>query len=337
MDTPDDRAAARLRWTRDMLHEPLLRLAPASGDASFRSYWRGTRGTGRSVIVMDAPPAHEDIRPWLDIAARLRAAGLVAPEVYASDAALGFIAMQDLGSATVLPLLASDAVDALYARALDALLIMQCKVDGSGLPLYDAPRLIAEMELLPTWFLERHLGMQLACADWDTLELAMRRLCNSALVQPRVFVHRDYHSRNLLALPDGGVGIIDFQDAVRGPLTYDLVSLLKDCYVAWPPRRVEAWALDHRARAVAAGLWPQSRDAADFLRAFHRMGLQRHMKVLGIFCRLYYRDGKAGYLADLPRVLAYTLEAARADTAFADLAALLERASAGRDLTVTRA
>ncbi len=337
MDTLDDRAAARLRWTRDMLHEPLLRLAPASGDASFRSYWRGTRGTGRSVIVMDAPPAHEDIRPWLDIAARLRAAGLVAPEVYASDATLGFIAMQDLGSATVLPLLASDAVDALYARALDALLIMQRKVDGSGLPLYDAPRLIAEMELLPTWFLERHLGMQLACADWDTLELAMRRLCNSALAQPRVFVHRDYHSRNLLALPDGGIGIIDFQDAVRGALTYDLVSLLKDCYIAWPAAQVRRWALDYRTRAVGAGLWPAARDEADFLRAFDLMGLQRHLKVLGIFCRLYYRDGKAQYLADLPRVLGYALEAARADPDFADLAALLQRATAGRDLTLPRA
>ena len=334
MDTPDDRAAARLRWTRDMLHEPLLRLAPASGDASFRSYWRGTRGTGRSVIVMDAPPAHEDIRPWLDIAARLRAAGLVAPEVYASDATLGFIAMQDLGSATVLPLLASDAVDALYARALDALLIMQRKVDGSGLPLYDAPRLIAEMELLPTWFLERHLGMQLACGDWDTLELAMRRLCNSALAQPRVFVHRDYHSRNLLALPDGGIGIIDFQDAVRGPLTYDLVSLLRDCYIVWPEVRVERWALDYRLRLIDAGLLPAATGPQAFLRSFDLMGLQRHLKVLGIFCRLWYRDGKRGYLADLPRVYAYAMAVARRYPELAPLAALLERVADGRDLTV---
>lgn len=337
MDTLDDRAAARLRWTRDMLHEPLLRLAPASGDASFRSYWRGTRGDGHSVIVMDAPPAHEDIRPWLDIAVRLRAAGLVAPGVYASDATLGFIAMQDLGSATLLPLLDAHTVDALYATALDALLTMQRDVDCADLPPYDATRLIAEMELLPTWFLERHLGMQLACGDWDTLELAMRRLCNSALAQPRVFVHRDYHSRNLLALPDGGVGIIDFQDAVRGPLTYDLVSLLKDCYIAWPAAQVRRWALDYRTRAVGAGLWPAARDEADFLRAFDLMGLQRHLKVLGIFCRLYYRDGKAQYLADLPRVLAYTLEATRAYAEFAALGDLLERAGAARDLTLPRA
>ncbi|WP_276965649.1 aminoglycoside phosphotransferase family protein [Metallibacterium scheffleri] len=337
MDTLDDRAAARLRWTRDMLHEPLLRLAPASGDASFRSYWRGTRGDGHSVIVMDAPPAHEDIRPWLDIAARLRAAGLVAPGVYASDATLGFIAMQDLGSATLLPLLDAHTVDALYATALDALLTMQRDVDCADLPPYDAARLIAEMELLPTWFLQRHLGVELGCADWDTLELAMRRLCNSALAQPRVFVHRDYHSRNLLALPDGGVGVIDFQDAVRGPLTYDLVSLLKDCYIAWPAAQVRRWALDYRTRAVGAGLWPAARDEADFLRAFDLMGLQRHLKVLGIFCRLYYRDGKAQYLADLPRVLAYTLEATRAYAEFAALGDLLERAGAARDLTLPRA
>ena len=337
MDTLDDRAAARLRWTRDMLHEPLLRLAPASGDASFRSYWRGTRGDGRNVIVMDAPPAHDDIRPWLDIAARLRGAGLIAPEVYASDAALGFIAMQDLGSATVLQLLDAHTVEARYAAALDALLIMQRKVDGGGLPLYDAPRLIAEMELLPTWFLERHLGMQLACGDWDTLELAMRQLSDGALAQPRMFVHRDYHSRNLLALPDGGVGIIDFQDAVRGPLTYDLVSLLKDCYIAWPAAQVRRWALDYRTRAVGAGLWPAARDETDFLRAFDLMGLQRHLKVLGIFCRLYYRDGKAQYLADLPRVLGYALATARAYAEFAALGDLLERAGATRDLTLPRA
>jgi aminoglycoside/choline kinase family phosphotransferase len=334
MDTLDDRAAARLRWTRATLHEPALRLASASSDASFRSYWRGTRGDGRSVIVMDAPPAREDIRPWLDIAARLRTAGLAAPEVYASDTALGFIAMQDLGDATYLPLLGPDTVQDLYGRALDALLAMQRKADCTDLPPYDASRLIAEMELLPTWFLQRHLGIELSCGDWDTLELAMRQLSDSALAQPRVFVHRDYHSRNLLALAHDGVGIIDFQDAVRGALSYDLVSLLKDCYIAWPAAQVRRWALDYRARAVAAGLWPAARDEADFLRAFDLMGLQRHLKVLGVFCRLYYRDGKAQYLADLPRVLAYALDAARAWPEFAALAALLERASAGHDLTL---
>ncbi len=336
MTDATDRAAARLHWTRETLHESALRLAPASSDASFRSYWRGARVDGRSVIVMDAPPAREDIRPWLDIAARLRAAGLAAPEVYASDTAQGFIAMQDLGNATYLPLLNPQSVDPLYETALDALLAMQRHTDCRGLPPYDAPRLIAEVELLPTWFLERHLGHELACGDWDTLELAFMRLTEATLAQPRVFVHRDFHSRNLLALTHGGPGIIDFQDAVCGALTYDLVSLLKDCYIVWPVAQVRRWALDYRARAVAAGLWPAARDDADFLRAFDLTGLQRHLKVLGIFCRLYYRDGKAGYLGDLPRVLAYALEAARAYPEFAALAALLERASAGHDLTLPR-
>ena len=336
MNDATDRATARLRWTRQTLCEDTLVLTPASSDASFRSYWRGRRADGRSVIVMDAPPAHEDIRPWLDVAQRLRAAGLGAPEVEAADVDQGFIAMQDLGNATYLPLLDAASVETLYDAALDALLRMQRDADCTGLPPYDEARLIDEMELLPTWFLQRHLGVELSCDDWDTLELAMRRLVDSALAQPRVFVHRDYHSRNLLALPGGGVGVIDFQDAVCGALTYDLVSLLKDCYIVWPVAQVRRWALDYRARAVAAGLWPTARDDADFLRAFDLTGLQRHLKVLGIFCRLYYRDGKAGYLADLPRVLAYTLEAARAYPEFAALAALLERASAGHDLTLPR-
>ena len=336
MNDATDRATARLRWARQTLHQDALVLTPASSDASFRSYWRGRRADGRSVIVMDAPPAHEDIRPWLDVARRLRAAGLGAPEVEAADIDQGFIAMQDLGNATYLPLLDAASVETLYGAALDALLRMQRDADCTGLPPYDEARLIDEMELLPTWFLQRHLGVELSCGDWDTLELAMRRLVDSALAQPRVFVHRDYHSRNLLALADGGVGIIDFQDAVCGPLTYDLVSLLKDCYIAWPRAQVERWALDYRARVVDAGLWPAARGAADFLRAFDLTGLQRHLKVLGIFCRLYYRDGKAGYLADLPRVLAYTLEAARAYPEFAALAALLEHASAGHDLTLPR-
>ena len=335
----DERARARLAWARRALDAPALNLQPASSDASFRSYWRGARADGRSVVIMDAPPAREDIAPWLDVDARLRAAGLAAPEVYASDAAQGFIAMQDLGTATLLPLLDAAHADALYTQTLDVLLCMQRDVDCNGLAPYDATRLIAEMELLPEWFLQRHLGFTPACGDWDTLELAMRRLSDSALAQPRVFVHRDFHSRNLLRLADGTIGLIDFQDAVCGALTYDLVSLLKDCYIAWPPAQVDEWALAYRARAVGAGLWPSARDERDFLRAFARMGLQRHLKVLGIFCRLYYRDGKAQYLGDLPRTYDYAIAAARADgdAVFAALADLLERARGDRDLTQPRA
>ena len=336
MDAAPDREYDRREWVRQVLGEPDLELAPASSDASFRSYWRGRRRDGHNVIVMDAPPTHEDIRPWLDVAGRLRAAGLDAPEVFASDGTRGFIAMQDLGTETYLPLLNADRVHDLYGAAIDALLRMQRHVECAGLEPYDEGRLVAEMELMPTWFLARHLGIEPTCADWDILESTMRMLVDSALDQPRVFVHRDFHSRNLLNLAAGKVGIIDFQDAVCGPITYDLVSLLKDCYVAWPKAQVRQWALDYRTRAIRAGLWPASRGESDFLRAFARMGLQRHIKVLGIFCRLCYRDGKTAYLADLPRVLDYTLDVARADPGLTGFAALLERAVHGRDLTQAR-
>ena len=328
------RAEQRLHWTRHALDAPALELQPASADASFRSYWRGRRADGTSVIVMDAPPGHEDIRPWLDVDARLRQAGLAAPQVLASDPLQGFIAMQDLGNRTYLPELNAASVDMLYADALDALLRMQRDVDAQGLPRYDEPHLVAEMELLPRWFLERHLGAHLDCGAWDVLEAAFRQLVNAALAQPAAFVHRDFHSRNLLVLDADGPGIIDFQDAVRGPLTYDLVSLLRDCYIVWPQARVERWALDYRLRLIDAGLLPAATGPQAFLRSFDLMGLQRHLKVLGIFCRLWYRDGKRGYLADLPRVYAYTLGVARRYPELAALTALLERAVDGRDLTV---
>lgn len=328
------RAEQRLHWTRRVLGAPALELQPASADASFRSYWRGQRDDGGSVIVMDAPPGREDIRPWLDVDARLCRAGLAAPRVLASDPQQGFIAMQDLGSRTYLPELNAASVDILYADALDALLRMQRDVDAQGLPHYDEPHLVAEMELLPRWFLERHLGAHLDRATWDVLEIAFRQLVNAALAQPVAFVHRDFHSRNLLVLDAGGPGIIDFQDAVCGPLTYDLVSLLRDCYIVWPETRVERWALDYRLRLIDTGLLAADAGPQAFLRSFDLMGLQRHLKVLGIFCRLWYRDGKRGYLADLPRVHAYTMAVARRYPELAALAALLERAVAGRDLMV---
>ena len=327
------RAEQRLHWTRHVLDAPALELQPASADASFRSYWRGRSADGRSLIVMDAPPGHEDIRPWLDVDARLCRAGLAAPQVLASDPLLGFIAMQDLGNRTYLPELNPASVDILYADALDALLTMQRDVDAQGLPRYDEPHLVAELELLPRWFLERHLGLHPDCGTWDVLEVAFRQLVNAALAQPVAFVHRDFHSRNLLVLDDGGPGIIDFQDAVLGPQTYDLVSLLRDCYIVWPAARVERWALNYRLRLIDAGLLATDAGPQAFLRSFDLMGLQRHLKVLGIFCRLCYRDGKRGYLADLPRVHAYAVAVARRYPELAALAALLERAAGGRDLT----
>ncbi len=275
----------------------------ASSDASFRSYWRVSHH-GRTAVVMNAPPDKENTRPFLDVARRLSAAGIRAPDVLGSDQARGFLLLEDFGSAILLPALSDATVEEHYSRALDTLLRMQLGASVEALPNYDSRRLIEEMQLFETWFLRRHLGLELSCDDSDRIEACMASLVGSALEQPQTFVHRDYHSRNLMLL-ENDLGVIDFQDALCGPITYDLVSLLKDCYIQWPLARVYAWADDYRQRAAAAGL--VSVGQTRWRRWFDWMGLQRHLKVLGIFCRLYYRDGKAGYLNDLPLVLDYTL------------------------------
>lgn len=332
---PDPRRLAALRdFAASRLADPGVDPQPASADASFRSYWRVRTGES-SVVVMDAPPGREDLGPWLDVARRLRAAGLNAPEVFATDLAQGFVLMSDLGTRTYLPELRESTVDALYGDALCALLRMQSQVATDGLPDYDRPRLLAEVELLPAWFLGRHLAIAPGCAGWDAIEQAFSVLLDAALAQPGAFVHRDYHSRNLLLVPGHNPGIVDFQDAVRGPATYDLVSLLRDCYIAWPRERVLAWAEGHRLALRAAGL--VDADAPTWKRWFDLMGVQRHVKVLGIFCRLWYRDGKAAYLDDLPLVLRYTLDVA---DEYADLRAFadfLRRAVGERDIRVPRA
>ena len=325
-----DRQLARCQWARTALNQPDAVLEPASADASFRSYWR-VRDGGTHWIVMDAPPAQEDIRPWLDVAARLSAAGLHVPQVRHADAEHGFVLMSDLGNALMLPALNANSVDALYGNALDALLVMQTCAEVTGLPHYDEPRLVSEMELMPTWFLQRHLGVTPECEDWDIIESAFRALLGNAAAQPQVFVHRDFHSRNLMIGTGNDPGIIDFQDAVRGPISYDLVSLLRDCYIAWPEERVYAWVEAYRQRALAAGLTDVN--GATFRRWFDLMGLQRHLKVLGIFCRLWYRDGKRAYLDDLPLVWRYARDVGRQYDATAPLITLLERAIGGRDLS----
>lgn len=325
------RELARLNWTRDALDDPTAVLERASADASFRSYWR-THSGDKTWIVMDAPPDREDIRPWLDIAQRLNAAGLHAPQIRATDAESGFVLMSDLGGRLYLPELNQDSADALYGDALAALQVMQTRVDSSDLPPYDEQRLVNEMELLPEWFLQRHLGYTPECDEWDVIESAFRALVDSAQRQEQAFVHRDYHSRNLLIIDDNNPGILDFQDAVRGPITYDLVSLLRDCYIAWPDEQVYRWAEQYRLRLVGAGLTHV--DAATFRRGFDLMGLQRHIKVLGIFCRLWYRDGKAGYLQDLPLVWKYTREVGARYPETAPLIELIERVLGNRDITL---
>jgi N-acetylmuramate 1-kinase len=326
------RARQRGQWLADTLDTPDFRLGRASEDASFRSYWRVDVG-GETRILMDAPPDKEDITSWLDIGARLDAAGLHAPRVFASDAGAGFVLMEDLGTRTYLGELVDARVDVLYADALDALLRMQTAVDVRGMPAYDEARLRAEMDLLPAWFLVRHLGFRPDADDAAVIADAFAFLVQSALEQPAAFVHRDYHSRNLLVTDAASPGIIDFQDAHIGPITYDLVSLLRDCYIAWEPERVAGWVDAHRQRLLAAHLIGADTGAARFQRWFDLMGLQRHLKVLGIFCRLWYRDGKGQYLGDLPLVWHYVADVASRYPELAAFAALLERARDARDLT----
>jgi aminoglycoside/choline kinase family phosphotransferase len=320
-------------------------IEPASADASFRSYWR-VRGGDSVRIVMDAPPDKENLGPWLEVSARLRTAGLHVPEVLAVDRALGFVLMEDLGTRTYLPELDASSADALYAAALDALARMQAHVDTRDLPAYDRTLLVSELERMPEWFLGHHLGFTPSCDEWDIVEAAFTFLVNAALEQPQAFVHRDFHSRNLLIV-DGGQphagdgscrspGIIDFQDAVRGPVTYDLVSLLRDCYIEWDATRVETWMESHRERLRHAQVIGAEVDRTRFRRWFDLVGLQRHLKVLGNFSRLWYRDGKPQYLADLPLVWRYVTTVARAYPQLEAFVALLERARGGRDLTVPR-
>ena len=327
-----DRSAARLDWARSVLDAPALTLEPASSDASFRSYWR-TRHEGESWIVMDSPPALEDPRPWLAIGERLAAAGLHVPAVRAKDLDQGFLLIEDLGNRLYLSELNEYNADALYGDAMDALLRMQTRMDYRDLPPFDGEVLVRGLEVMPEWFLSRHLGHTPSCEEWDVLEAAFGAIVRNALEQPRCFVHRDYHSRNLLIVGSNNPGVIDFQGALGGPVTYDLASLLRDAYIVWPRERVEGWVDSYRQRLLDAGVIDAAVDTARFLRWFDLTGLHRHVRVLGQFYRLWYRDGKPGYLADVPRVYAYVVSVASRYPELADFAALLERHAAGRDLT----
>lgn len=326
------RTAARLAWTRATLGDDTLALEPASADASFRSYWRTWHG-GQSWIVMDSPPEREDPRPWLAIGERLAAAGLHVPAVHAVDLAQGFLLIEDLGSQLYLPALNDQTADALYGDAMDALLRMQTRMDCSELPPFDHAVLASGLEVMPEWFLQRHLGHTPDGNERNLLQAAFDVIIRNALEQPRVFVHRDFHSRNLLIVEHENPGIIDFQGALAGPPTYDLASLLRDAYIAWPRERVEGWVESYRQRLVDAGLIDGETDRTLFLRWFDLTGLHRHIRVLGQFYRLWYRDGKSGYLADVPRVYHYVISVARSYPELADFVELLERHAQGRDLT----
>lgn len=303
------------------------RLEPLAGDASFRRYLR--LRTGRETfVVMDAPPEKEPSETFVRVAGLLREAGLNVPEIHAMDLDRGFLLLGDLGSVSYLDRLDAHNAPALYRDAFAALVRMQRDVPMDVVPPYDEPRLAAELELFPEWFLGAHLGRPPSRPERRVLDEAFAFLIEAALAQPRVFVHRDYHSRNLM-VHAVNPGILDFQDAVAGPAAYDPVSLLRDAYVGWPKPRVAGWLDDYADLATRAGLLPADRPAdtvrAGFRRDFDLMGIQRHLKVAGIFARLRHRDGKDAYLGDVPLVLHYLIDAVAGYPELEPLARLFER------------
>ncbi|GAA4013469.1 phosphotransferase [Actimicrobium antarcticum] len=284
-------------------------LRPASADASFRRYFRVDTSDGGTAIVMDAPPPLEDVRPFIAVAKLFGDTGVTVPEVLAQDTEQGFLLLSDLGSTTYLQQLAPDSAHALYLDAIDALVLLQVHSQPGILPEYNRELLHRELMLFPDWYVNKHLGVTLDAAQEAELNGVFEALLANNLAQPQVYVHRDYHARNLMVLPKGNPGILDFQDAVYGPITYDLVSLLRDAYVEWDEEIVLDWAIRYWERARRAGL-PVNPDIDAFYRDFEFMGLQRHLKILGIFARLYHRDGKDAYLKDLPLVMQYTRKVA---------------------------
>ena len=314
-------------WVNETHPAPVAALTPASADASFRRYFRLTRGSD-TLIVMDAPPDKEDCHPFVAVARLFAEAGVHVPQVLRADFEQGFLLLTDLGRTTYLEALsAADAdpavVQHLYRDALSALVTLQRASRPGVLPEYDEALLRREVGLFPEWYVARHLGATLSPSEQQGYTQCVDALIANNLAQPRVFVHRDYHSRNLMVCPPNP-GILDFQDAVYGPITYDAVSLLKDAYVHWEEAQVLDWLVRYWEQARAAHL-PVDADFGNFFRDFEWMGVQRHLKVLGIFARLYHRDGKTGYLQDLPLVLRYLREACGRYRELRPLAQLLER------------
>ncbi|PCJ47724.1 MAG: aminoglycoside phosphotransferase [Moraxellaceae bacterium] len=328
----DQRRDQLTQWVRDRLqanvsqtHLPTS-LEMVSGDASFRRYFRArfdaADNQSVTVIAVDAPPDKENNHSFVDVAKTLGAFGVRVPEVYAVDFEQGFMLLSDLGDSVLLPMLTEANVAEYYQQALSGLLPIQRSCFEKPLPPYDRSLLMTEMALFSDWLLERHLGLVLTEADRFMLKHAYSYLAGEALAQPQVTVHRDYHSRNLMCLSDGALGVIDFQDAVHGPITYDAVSLLKDCYCKWPAAQVREWALGFyellKTEPEHAGVIGDI-DAEQYMQWFNLMAAQRHLKAAGIFARLCYRDGKQSYLDDVPRTLSYLVEETRGVDTLANL------------------
>ncbi|MEM1153254.1 MAG: phosphotransferase [Pseudomonadota bacterium] len=301
-----------LQWALGALEAPKDVMSPSldsvAGDASPRRYYRAII-QGRPYILVDAPPTTENNRAFVDVRQLLEEAGLKVPTLFAADLGRGHLVLEDLGDRLLLDELDATTVDAAYSQAFAALLRLACiDTATASLPAYDQALLMQELQRFPEWFVQSLLGLNLSEDEHSLLMSVFQTLVASALEQPQVVVHRDFHSRNLMPQPGGELAVIDFQDAVVGPVTYDLVSLLRDCYIRWPEGKVEAWVLGYYDTMASAGLGVGDADQARFLKWFDLMGLQRHIKVLGTFARLYLRDGKAGYLQDLPLVVSYIMD-----------------------------
>ncbi len=326
MHDQDARFALIHEWlSRDLGLRP-ERIEAASSDASFRRYFRAFHD-GKTFIVMDAPPDKEDVRPYLKVTRLLEEIGVHVPHVHETDVTRGLLLLEDLGGTHYLSRLnAGDAPDSLYGDALKVLTDIQVlgQAAAQELPPYDREVLGRELALMPEWFCKQHLGLALSAAQSQLIATAFEFLIREALAQPAVLVHRDYHSRNLMVLTDRNPGVLDFQDALRGPIGYDLVSLLKDCYISWPRERVEQWVLQYREGLQARG-GHAGTDGSEFLRWFDLIGVQRHIKVLGIFARLWYRDRKPGYLRDLPLTLEYVRDTCARYEELAELGQFIEQ------------
>lgn len=313
----DSRLEQLDRWLQSATDQSFSDLQPASSDASFRRYFRALGDEDRQTyVIMDAPPDKEDCTPFIHIDTLIRCVGVNAPRIIARNEEEGFLLLSDLGTRPYLDLLDEHTADALYGDAITALIAMQTIKDH--LPAYDELRLQAEMDLFEEWYLGKHLQVTLSEEEKNNLNDCFSLLIKSAAEQPQVFVHRDYHSRNLMFLEEDNPGVIDFQDAVIGPMSYDLVSLFKDCYIEWPRETVERWLSEFLSRSGS------DIELSQLLRWFDLMGVQRHLKVLGIFCRLYYRDGKEQYLDDLPLTLHYVIDTCRRYDELSSLLKLFE-------------
>lgn len=299
----DSRQQALQTWLVNVLKKENFTLTSASSDASFRRYFR-IHFQEVTLIAMDAPPPQEDCRPFVKVAQQLLAAGLNVPQIIAQDVEQGFLVLGDLGNDTYLSKLNLKTAPNLYKDATNALIKMQLASQPNQLPEYDEALLTREMQLFPDWYIAKHLNVTLNEAQQQVLHKTFSVLNQNILAQPKVTVHRDYHSRNLMVTEQNNPGILDFQDAVFGPITYDLVSLLKDAYIAWAEEEIIDWAVRYWQAAKKAGL-PMPDDFSEFYLDFEWMGAQRHIKVLGIFARLYHRDGKDGYLKDMPLAMNY--------------------------------